>query len=127
MTLLEVMIALLILSVVIGPLLGMMVTTVRGNYAAQEKTVATYTAMLRMEELVGLSRTEILNAVTPADAPIVEPDINMTTSIEATPSKSDLLTVKITVRRAAADNNGAVLYELENELYVGPVSPPSGS
>lgn len=59
MTLLEVLIALALLSVIVAPVLGMFVTGTRLTTASYKLTSASVTAQMRMEELVGLDKDEL--------------------------------------------------------------------
>lgn len=59
MTLTEVIIAVALLLIITGPILGVYVFSARANAILHRNTTASYTAQLLMEEYVGLTKTEL--------------------------------------------------------------------
>ena len=68
----ELLIALAVLAVTIMPIMGLFVMAAQNEAKARQLTIATVTAQMRMEELVGMTKDDLLGMTTkPTQVPIV--------------------------------------------------------
>lgn len=67
-TLLELVVAVSLLMVVMVPVLGMYVTSTRLSATAYKTTIASLTAQMRIEELVGLTEPELMGKIVDKDS-----------------------------------------------------------
>ena len=124
-TLLELIIAMAILAITMMPILYMYTNTVHMNVLGHKITIATFTAQLKMEELVGLSEKELrvafgLNANSTGAIPdFVDENYNgykVVSSISLRHNEMDALAL-VTIRVLDLDGINVLVAE-ENILYI---------
>lgn len=127
-TLIELLIAVALLGVIVGPIMISIQSMVGSNVALRDRTIAIYTAQLRMEELIDLNAAELSAEVARStDAA----DYNgflvsvATSNLEeegGTALPADLTRAIVTVFSA----DGRQLFSMENIIFVG-AAPVGGT
>jgi prepilin-type N-terminal cleavage/methylation domain-containing protein len=125
-TLLELIIAIGVLAIATIPIYNMFMTSTRFNAQSHKLTIATFTAQLRMEELVGLNFEELEKAIPdPTDKKPFNGFLVQAVYDEYDGGTYDsLYEITITVYE---DDGTTVIYTEKNIINVDGIATPTGT
>lgn len=115
-TLLELLLAVLILAIVSGPIMLIIQSTTQQTVIARDITAATFTAQMRMEELIDITRGNLIAVADGVIRPYNGFFESVTIPLANQPAQTDLVRVVVTLYSDAGGTRE--MCRLENVLYV---------